>query len=144
MMRKIIGFLLILPVSLWIAVPYAMAGGSAISTMAGIVMHLNHYPSDSEKQTLKNIIQDDHATSGEKALAGALMRMRHSVQGADAAALQALTSDKQANHNERELADVLLGITHHPSSNDMRRLQSLLGTSPGGKTSHRKSSSWGY
>jgi len=143
-MRKTIGSLLVLPVLLWTAMPIASASDSAISTTAGIVMHLNHYPSDSEKQTLANIIQDDHATAGEKALAGALMRMRHSVQGSDAAALRALTSDKQASHGERELADILLGINHHPSSSDMRRLKSLSGASSGEKTSHRKSSSWGY
>jgi len=143
-MRKIIGSLLVLPILLWAVAPNAIAGGSAISTMAGIVMHLNHYPSDSEKNTLANIIQDDHTTTGEKALAGALMRMRHSVQGSDAEALRSLASDKQASHGERELADILLGITHHPSSSDMRRLQSLSGASAGGRGSHRKRGSWGY
>jgi len=143
-MKKIIGFLLVLPVLLWATAPAAFAGDSAVSTMAGMVMHLNHYPGDSEKQTLANIIHDDHATAGEKDLAGALMRMRHSVQGNDALALRTLTSDKQANHDERELADILLGITHHPSSSDMRRLQSLIGTSAGRATPHRGSRSWGY
>jgi len=143
-MRKIIGFLLVLPVLLWAVAPIALAGGSAISTMAGIVMHLNHYPGNSEKQTLANITRDDHATTGEKALAGALMRMRHSVQGTDAVTLRSLASDKQASHDERELADILLGISHHPSPSAMQRLQSLSGTSTGGKASHRKSGSWGY
>jgi len=143
-MRKIIGSLLVLPVLLWTAVPAAEAGGSAISTIAGIVMHLNHYPGNSEKQTLANIARDDHATAGEKALAGALMRMQHSVQGSDAAALRDLASDQQASHGERELADILLGISHHPSASDTRRLQSLIGTAAGKKTTHRKSGSWGY
>jgi len=142
-MRKILGSLLVFPILFLAAESIASAGDSAIGTMAGIVMHLNHYPSDSEKQTLANIVHDDHATSGEQALAGALMRMRHSVQGSDASALRNLTSDKQASHDERELADILLGITHHPSSDDMRRLQSLLGTSSERKTSHHRGS-WGY
>ncbi len=140
-MKKAIGSLLVLPVLLWIAMPAAAARDSAVGAMAGIVMHLNHYPSDSEKQILENIVHDDHATAGEKALAGALIRMRHSVQGNDAATLRALVSDKQASRNERELADILLGITHHPSANDKRRLQSLPGASA---SSHRKSGSWGY
>jgi len=143
-MRKTIGSLLVLPVLLWTAMPIASASDSAISTMAGIVMHLNHYPSDSEKQTLANIIQDEHATAGEKALAGALMRMRHSVQGSDAAALQDLTSNKQASHDERKLAEILLGITHHPSASDRQQLQSLLDSSVGGKASHHKRGFSGY
>jgi len=140
-MKKAIGSLLILPVLLWVATPAALASDSTVGVIAGIMMHLNHYPSDSEKQTLANIVHDGHATAGEKALAGALMRMRHSVQGNDAATLRALASDKQANRNEQDLADILLGITHHPSANDKRRLQSLTGASA---SSHRKSGSWGY
>jgi len=124
-MKKTIGSLLILPVFLWAAAPVALAGDSTISTMAKIVMHLNHYPGDSEKQTLANIIHDNHASAGEKVLAGALMRMRHSVQGSDAEALRTLASDEHAGHNERELADILLGISHHPSSSDKQRLQSI-------------------
>jgi len=143
-MRKIIGSLLVLPVLFWTAVPVASASDSAISTIAGIVMHLNHYPGSSEKQTLADITRDDHATAGEKALAGALMRMQHSVKGSDATALQDLASNKHASHDERELADILLGISHHPSSSDMRRLQSLSGPATGGKASHRKSGPWGY
>lgn len=124
-MKKNIGFLLILLALLWATAPNAFAGNSAISSMAEIVMHLNHYPSDSEKQTLANIIHENHTTAGEKALAGALMRMRHSVQGDDATALRVLLSDKETSNAERELANILLGITHHPSANDMQRLQSL-------------------
>jgi len=143
-MKKTIGFLLTFPVLLWAAVPAAVADTSAISTMAEIVMHLNHYPSDSEKQTLARIVHNEHATAGEKALAGALIRMRHSVGGSDAAALRELASDTHATKQERELADVLLGITHHPSASDRQRLQSLLGSSAGGKASHRRRGSWGY
>jgi len=124
-MKRIIGSLLVLPILLWITAPVALAGGSTINTMAGIVMHLQHYPSSSEKQTLVSITQNDQTTTGEKVLAGALMRMQHAVQGADVVALQALVADKQASHNVRELADILLGIKHKPSSSDMRRLKSL-------------------
>jgi len=143
-MKKMIGSLLVLPILFLAAVPTASAADSTISTIAGIVMHLNHYPSDSEKQTLASIVHDHHATTGEQALAGALMRMRHSVQGSDASALRTLASDKQSSHGERELATILLGITHHPSSDDMRQLQSLLGTSPTKKVAPHKSHWWNY
>jgi len=128
MMKKIIGSLLILPILLWVTVPVALAGDSAISAMSEIVMHLQHYPSSSEKQVLANIAQNDHATAGEKVLAGALIRMQHAVQGADAAALRSLVADKEASHGERELADILLGINHKPSASDLKRLKLLLET----------------
>jgi len=124
-MRKMIGFLLVFPIFLW-AAPIALAHDSAINTMAVIVMHLNHYPGNNEKNALADIIHDDHASAGEKALAGVLMRMQHSVQGGDAATLRTLASDTHASHNERELANILLGISHHPSSSDKQRLQSMI------------------
>ncbi|MDQ6955558.1 MAG: hypothetical protein Q9M21_00030 [Mariprofundaceae bacterium] len=127
-MKKIIGSLLALPILLCIAVPVVFASEATISTMSGIVMHLQHYPSNAEKQVLATISQDDHATVGEKALASALMHMQHAIQGSDATALRTLMSDKQASHGERELADILLGISHKPSSSDMRRLKSLSGS----------------
>jgi len=125
MMKKIIGSLLILPILLWMTVPVAFAGGSAVSAMSEIVMHLQHYPSSNEKGVLSKIAQNDTATVGEKVLAGALMRMQHAVQGTDAAALRSLVADKQTSHGERELADILLGINHKPSLSDMKRLKIL-------------------
>ena len=118
---------LLLPLLLAALPAAANAGGDAIRTMADIIMHLNHYPSDSEKQTLNGIIHDPKATAGEKTIAGALMRMRHSVGGDDAAALRALAADAKASAGERELADILLGIHHHPSAMDRQRLQKLIG-----------------
>ncbi len=143
-MKNTIGFLLMFPILLWGAAPAAIAGDSTISTIVEIVMHLNHYPSDSEKQTLARIVRDDQATAGEKTLAGALMRMRHSVSGSDATALRKLYWNTHASKQESKLAEILLGIKHHPSSSDRRQLQSLPGASSAGKASQRKSGSWGY
>jgi len=126
-MKRLLPYLMIIPLTLMANSATAHEDSSpAISTMAGIVMHLNHYPSDSEKQALQEIIDDMHATAGERTLAGALKRMQHQVGGDDAEKLMALKNDAQASEAEREFADILLGITHHPSSNDEQRLQNLL------------------
>lgn len=105
--------------------PVASAHDASIVTMAGIVMHLQHYPSEAEKKELAAIASDSSVTSGERTLAGALMRMRHMVEGADAAALRELAANIHASKDERELADILLGIHHHPSAVDKRRLKEL-------------------
>jgi len=125
-MKKTIVSLLMLPALFMGTASVVLAQGSAIGDMAGIVMHLNHYPSASEKKVLDGIVNDKHATAGEKVLAGALMRMQHSVGGADAAKLRALLSDKHAGKAEQTLADILLGVAHHPSARDKKRLQSLM------------------
>ncbi len=126
-MKKTVVSLLVLPVLLaMIMTPAALANGTAIGTMAGIIMHLNHYPGSGERKVLDGIVNDKHATSGEKALAGALMRMQHRVGGADAARLRELISDKHASKAEQTLADILLGIAHHPSGSDRQRLKALI------------------
>ena len=105
----------------------AVAGGDAIRTMAGIILHLEHYPTNAEKRTLDGILRDPSATAGEKTIAGALMRMQHSVGGEDASALRALAANAKAGAGERELASILLGIHHHPSAMDRKRLRKLIG-----------------
>jgi len=125
-MRKILSLLFAVSVLWFAGLPVANAHESAISTMAAIVLHLNHYPNAEEKKTLAEIAADMHATAGEKVLAGALARMQHHVDGADADALRALAGNAHTAKGEQVLAKVLLGINHHPSDADKARLKSLL------------------
>lgn len=100
---------------------------SAIQQMAGITLHLHHYPSDAEKQTLRGIADDASATAGERALATALMNMEHKVGGADRQKLQELLQSDATPAAERTLAGVLLGINHKPSAADTEKLRPLAG-----------------
>jgi len=124
-MTKMIRLFIVLSFLLCAAIPVAMAHDAAISSMAAITMHLNHYPSDNEKTALAAIAHDEHASSGVRTLAGALMRMQHSIGGNDAKALHTLAADEKASQGERELAEILLGIQHHPSASDQQRLKKL-------------------
>ncbi|OIO68929.1 MAG: hypothetical protein COY36_02615 [Zetaproteobacteria bacterium CG_4_10_14_0_2_um_filter_55_20] len=124
-MTQLIRALCVFTLLLCTGIPAASAHDASIKSMAGIIMHLNHFPSDSEKHELEAIASDEHVTPGERALAGALLRMQHTVEGEDSAALRALAVDKNASQGERELADILLGIHHHPSVNDQQRLKTL-------------------
>jgi len=128
-MRKTVYYLLLFPAILTVMSSTALAADSAISTMAAIVMHLDHYPSRSEIESLAGIAHDDHATSGEKTLAGALMHMRHSHKvgdDEDTRKLQKLISDDHASKQEKVLADILLGLAHYASEEDKKRLQPLM------------------
>jgi len=128
-MSKTVYYLLLFPAILTVMSSTTLAAGSAVSTMAAIVMHLDHYPSRSEIEILAGIVHDDHATIGEKTLAGALMHMRHShrVGGDDdTRKLQNMISDDHASKPEKVLADILLGLAHYPSAKDKERLQSLM------------------
>jgi len=124
-MKKILSYLILVPALLLIAIPSVQAADSAISTMAGIVMHLNHYPDSSEMKTLADISRDRHMTTGEKELANALMHFHHRVTEGDAPLLRQLQGDAAASAQEKELAAILLGIAHHPSASDKQRLRAL-------------------
>ncbi|MCC6302321.1 MAG: hypothetical protein IT489_05915 [Gammaproteobacteria bacterium] len=100
---------------------------SAIQQMAGITLHLNHYPSGAEKQTLRGIADDASATAGERALATALMNLEHKVGGADRQKLQGLVESEDTPAAERTLAEVLLGLNHKPSAADAEKLRPLAG-----------------
>lgn len=99
---------------------------SAISTMAGVVMHLNHHPSDSEKMELKKIIDDKATPENERELASALMNMNHKVGDADKAKLDQMIGDKSTPADVREMADILVNIQHKPTADDQSRLKKLM------------------
>lgn len=111
--------------ALLLAIPGPARADSAIGEMAGIVLHLNHHPSSDEKKELREILDSDHATQGERTLARALLNMNHKVEGADRDRLAELARNDSAPAAERELADILLNLRHKPSGDDKERLQRL-------------------
>jgi hypothetical protein len=126
MMKKILQAMVLASLLFVFAIPSATAADSNISTMAAIVMHLNHYPASGEQEKLAAIVADAHASAGEKVLAKALKNMRHKVTDSDAALLRQLQSDAAASAQEKELAAILSGITHHPSAGDKQKLKALI------------------
>jgi len=125
-MKKILQYMLLVPALFLMTISSVQAADSDISTMAGIVMHLNHYPDSGEQEKLAGIVAESQASAGEKVLAKALGNMRHKVSDSDAGKLRRLQSDANASKQEKELAAILLGIVHHPSDSDKQRLKSLL------------------
>jgi len=118
-------FITILSALLFISAPMAASAHGALSEIATIIIHLNHYPTADDKKILTTIAADPHATAGDRILAGALMRMQHRVEGADADALHTLAADDATPAAEKELATILLAIAHHPSAGDIARLKSI-------------------
>lgn len=101
------------------------AASDAVKTMAGIMMGLNHYPSDSEKETLKGIVGGT-ATEAEKAMATAMMNLQHQATAADKAKLQKLIDDDATPGPVRALAKIIANINHKPSSADKKVLKDLM------------------
>jgi len=118
-------FIAILSALLFMSAPVVASAHGALSEIATIIIHLNHYPTTDEKKVLAAITADPQATDGDKIIAGALMRMQHRVEGVDADALRKLAGDDATPATEKELATILLGIAHHPSSADAARLKAI-------------------
>lgn len=103
----------------------ALMAGTAIQEMVGILLHLHHHPSDSEKATLEKIVNDSSASANERTIASALMNMNHHVSADDRAKLRQIADDGSAPMADRTVAGILATINHKPSESDMEELEKL-------------------
>jgi len=102
------------------------AESKAVQTMAGILMNVHHYPSDSDKQALVQITEDKSATADERTVAQALMDVQHTVAAADKPKLEAIVNDDKAANSVKTLACVILNLHHMASDSDKAKLQALI------------------
>ena len=112
-------------VSLLFCSGVAAADDSAIPVLAGITMHLNHFPTDDDKDALNAILDSDDSSDEAATIAMALLNMQHKVTEADAERLQDLIDDDTTDAAARKLAAVLIGINHSPSDADKAVLATL-------------------
>lgn len=112
---------------LGIATSNANAGESqVVQIMAGILLQLQHYPSDTAKQTLGKIAEDNSVSADERTVARAIMNIKHTVAASDKPNLEAIVNDEKASTSVKTLASVVLGLHHIPSDSDKEKLQALV------------------
>ncbi|MDH5545066.1 MAG: hypothetical protein OEZ43_05700 [Gammaproteobacteria bacterium] len=97
----------------------------SIKTMANIMLHLNHYPSDAEKQQLSSIANSS-TDEGVKTVAAAILNLEHAASAADKQRLQIVIDDDKTNQNIRTLASIVRNLNHKPSSEDKQQLSSMM------------------
>ena len=124
-MAKILGLSLAFLMTFVSYSAIASKGHGEIKTMASILAGLNHYPSSSEKQQLKTIVDSSHASAHSRTIAQAMINLDHSVSGADKPKLQKIINDAKASENERDLANILLNLSHKASSADKHKLHGM-------------------
>ncbi|MFV2055849.1 MAG: hypothetical protein ACC707_05240 [Thiohalomonadales bacterium] len=103
----------------------SLAGDSDLKTMAQIMLKLNHYPSDAEKQTLKGIVSAS-SEAHHKTLASAMINLQHKANAADIPKLKSIVSDGKASQSEKDMANILLGLNHSPSDADKAKLKNIM------------------
>ncbi len=104
----------------------ALAASAAVKEMAGIVMHLEHYPSDAGKVKLKGIVDNKGSTEQERVLATAIVNLQHKAAVEDVDKLKKVMGDAAAPAEVKELAGILLNINHKPSAADKTKLEQMM------------------
>ncbi len=100
----------------------ASADMAATRTMADITMKLNHYASDSEKQTLAAIAKSDDSSESEIVVATAISNIKHQVTEGDKEKLNSIIADDSNPAELRALASILISINHRPTESDIEQL----------------------
>lgn len=98
----------------------------SIHAMADILMHLNHYPSDSEKATLQKIANDGGSSENERIIATAMINLHHKATDEDKEKLGKIMHDSSATANERDMAAIIYNLHHKPTSADKEKLQNMM------------------
>ena len=122
--KKIVGFMSLL--GLLLSVQTALAASVAVQEMAGVLVHLEHFPSDAEKTKLKGIVDNKSSTEQERVLATAISNLKHKATAEDKDKLKHLMDDTTTPAEVRELAGVVLNISHMPSAEDKGKLEKLM------------------
>lgn len=113
-------------VGLMLGTQSALAASGAVREMAGIMVHLEHYPSDSEKAKLKGIVDNKGSTVQERALASAISNLKHKAAAEDKEKLKQVMDDAAAPAEVRELAGIILNMSHMPSALDKGKLEKMM------------------
>jgi len=104
----------------------ALAASQAVREMAGIIVHLEHYPSSDEKGKLKSIADNMASTAQERVLARAIMNLKHKAADEDKDKLKQVMNDAAAPAEVRDLAGIILNMSHMPSAADKSKLEQMM------------------
>ena len=104
---------------------FAMAdNASSAAEIAGIVVAMNHFPSDADKAALMAISADDSLAEGVRAMATAVTNIAHAAN-ADGKAAMASIADGEAPDRFKALAGVVAGFNHMASADDKEKIAML-------------------
>lgn len=105
--------------------PAALAQSDAVATMAGILVDMQHFPSDAQKQTLAAISNDGSNSEATRTIATAIHNIQHKAQPDDVAALKKVENSADATDAEKKLASIVLGF-HHMAGDEAKKTLGML------------------
>ena len=96
-----------------------------IIKMADIMINLEHFPTEDEKQKLQSILDSDSSTDQEKIIANSIMNIQHSPSAEDQDKLQLIIDNTTATSTVNTLARIVQSFSHGISKTDKRKLQTI-------------------
>jgi hypothetical protein len=96
-----------------------------IIKMADIMINLEHFPTEDEKQKLQSILYSDSSTDQEKIIANSIMNIQHSPNAEDQDKLQLIIDNTTATSTVNTLARIVQSFSHGISKTDKRKLQTI-------------------
>lgn len=98
----------------------------ATEVIAGVLMSLNHFPSDDDKMALQALVDDDGVGPAFKAVANAVMGIEHSASEDGKAAMAQVLEAEDADPRAKSLAQVVMDLNHGASDEAKAAVQALL------------------
>jgi hypothetical protein len=118
---------LVLSLGFTLGTPVLSAEDSSVETMAVILVDLNHFPTDAQKNKLQAIVDDEAASEQEQAVASAMINLQHKATAADKEKMKTIMDDESISANLRELAGIVYRLDHKPNDTDKEWLSALIG-----------------
>jgi len=125
-MRQTLSLVLALALLTTVAIrPVAAQESAAVKTIAGILMTINHFPSDADKKTLTSLASQSSTTDQEKVLIQAILGMQHSIAAADKPKVEAVMKDAKASAGAKTIATILDNFLHTASADEKAALKKI-------------------
>lgn len=105
--------------------PAAYSQSDAVSTMAGILLEMTHFPTEEHKETLAAISEDDDASEASRTIAEAIRNIEHKAQPEDVDELQKVAAGFSGSMAEQQLANIVLDFEHKASAEARDTLEAL-------------------
>lgn len=105
---------------------FSADNASATNVIASILVDLNHFPSESEKEELLAIANDDGVGRAFRAVANAVANIQHAATTEDKEIMNRIISSERAHINAKAFAEILLQLNHTASEEAKAKLQELL------------------
>ena len=101
------------------------AAVGALREIVGIVVSINHFPSDADKAALGDISNNDSLPQGIRMIAGAVSSINHSPSDEGKQMMAQLQASARAPDQVKSLAKIIADFNHMPSEEDKTTLTQL-------------------